>query len=150
METNCNNLRRPWRELSELKYVQQLVHSWHTESASKCPPWVLLRRAGITQPSPGLGFLSAPGWQGVGCTLHATDLRGTMCPSLCKHWIWIPLTYCKTLVATALTAHAMGILLTGISAGDPKLRKVAVSMSPVIYAISMGLGGRNWKEFCNP
>ena len=59
-------------------------------------------------------------WQRLGYALQPTDMRVIIYPSLCKHWIWVPLTYWKIIVIEALTAHKMGIFLTGISAGDPK------------------------------
>lgn len=88
-----------------------------------CPLLVLLQRAGDNHTSIQQGrssWVPPLSWQRLGYALQPTDMRVIIYPSLCKHWIWIPLTYWKLIVITALTAHKMGIFLTGISAEDPK------------------------------
>ena len=88
-----------------------------------CPLLVLLQRAGDNHTSIQQGqssWVPPLSWQRLGYALQPTDMRVIIYPFLCKHWIWIPLTYWKIIVITALTAHKMGIFLTGISAGGPK------------------------------
>lgn len=128
-----------------------LSHNWHVESASKRSLFVswwrggedhtTIQQAGLYECPPLLGGFS---W-----TPQPTDPGEAMLSSLCKHWVWIRLTSWKILVTTTLTAHDMGLFLTGISAGDPKLGKWTVSMWPISYVIYKRLGrGKNSKEFC--